>query len=220
MYEKEIEMLLALGAPGPAIRAAIALMRAVEPVTALLAWHGISLRLVEHLSPERALGNARASVHAQACTGSVVESLDLSLGSVYGILHEAAHIIAGFADENAVMRCQEELANKLPEPWRSRGYDFANSYVSRGHPLTQLEEACVQLGKERSHVEYLTRTSKPHDEAAEREHCEDLAAEALRAAAPLAVADIFEQELAAARAQGYAEGYENGRAEALELEVK
>lgn len=110
-----------------------------EPLTVALANHGIPLRLVDELDTHNVLGTAGSSVCAQATIKVVgellelsVEALEISESATYAILHEAAHILQGFDDELAVLEQQRVLAEELPEPWRSRGYEYHTSCVALG----------------------------------------------------------------------------------------
>jgi len=112
---------------------------AQEPLTELLRSLGIRLDLVTSLGQSRSVGTFGSSVCAQACSDRVVETLEISLASAYGILHEAAHVLEGFEDELAVMQRQQALCQLLPEPWRTRGYEFHTSYVSTGMQFTSCQ---------------------------------------------------------------------------------
>ncbi len=70
------------------------------------------------------LGVRGASPYAQACQRGVC-ALSYSVDCAYSVCHEIAHVMVGFEDEHAVLRCQTRLARLLDEPLCSRASTWA-----------------------------------------------------------------------------------------------
>lgn len=65
----------------------------------------------------RCLGRFGASPYAQAMPGRAVDAISVGPQCSYSILHEAAHILEGFEDEDRVIARQRQLASGLSEEW-------------------------------------------------------------------------------------------------------